>query len=379
MAVGRRSLLASLPRLLLVALRDAARRPTVVALLLLLNLGVALLVAAPVRSLLSAELDDNLYGEVMEDGASWRWFDTVERQHPQAVGDYSPWTALFSSDGVGLEELAAVSGPAAMLLLAALLLFLLQAPLHVGYLAAGRQGARAVVSAGLASALAAVALAVVAALAYAGAYALLFVAPAALLERYAEFLHSEPIHLVFTWLRLGLTLLALLSLKVFFDLAKLGLAQRAGELGERPALGEGSTGLGDLHHLPAALALAVRETLRRGWAYVTLDLLLVMVVALLGLFWWWLSAPLVPATWLGLAILFVLHQLFLALRIGLRLAQLDATRGIHGWPSSAPRESHPEDEQAEEHAVEDEGRHGLAPQPGEERADDEVGRHRGDD
>ena len=132
----RRRLVTALPRLLLASLGAAFRRPGVVLLLLLLNLGVALVVAAPVRSLLSAELDDNLYGEVMEQGASWRWFDTVEREHPVAVGDYSPWSALFTADGVRLADLAAVSGPAATLLLAGLLIFLVQAPLHVGYLAA---------------------------------------------------------------------------------------------------------------------------------------------------------------------------------------------------------------------------------------------------
>ena len=95
-----RTLARRLPAILWHALRGPLSLPGVVLLFLLLNLGAALVLAVPARSLLSAELDDNLYGERMETGASWRWFDTVERRHPQAVGDYSPWTALFSDEGV---------------------------------------------------------------------------------------------------------------------------------------------------------------------------------------------------------------------------------------------------------------------------------------
>ena len=82
----RRHLLVRLPLVLLRALRAAASLPGVVALFLFLNLGLALVVAVPVRSLLSAELDDNLYGDRMETGASWRWFDTVERRDPAGGG-----------------------------------------------------------------------------------------------------------------------------------------------------------------------------------------------------------------------------------------------------------------------------------------------------
>ncbi len=339
-----RRLAPALPRLLLASLGAAFRRPGVILLLLLLNLGVALVVAVPLKSLLSAELDDNLYGEVMEEGASWRWFDTVEREHPQAVGDYSPWTAFFTADGVGLADLAAVSGPAATLLLAGLLIFLIQAPLHVGYLAAApgsrataaggwrrrAWGIREVVGAGVARAPAALILAVGAGCAYAAVYALLFVAPAAHLERFADFLHSAPSQLAQTWLRLVLTFLALMVVKVFFDLAKLGLAGGAAA-GSGDGVADGSVRFGGLARLPAALKLALREGLRRGWAYLAVDLVLVALMLVLALLWWWLSGPLVPATWLGIAILFVLHQLFLALRIGLRLAHLDAARDIQGW------------------------------------------------
>jgi hypothetical protein len=58
-----------------------------------------------------------------------------------------------------------------------------------------------------------------------------------------------------------------------------------------------------------------RRLLRRGWAYALLYLAI-------G------AGPLVPRTWIGLAIVFALHQIFLAARITLRLAHLGATQGL---------------------------------------------------
>jgi len=309
-----------------------------VALFLLLNLGVALVVAMPVRSLLSAELDDNLYGDAMARGASWRWFDTVEREHPEAVGNAAPWTALFSDRGIGLSDLADVSGPPAALLVAGLLLLLLHGPLHVGYLATRRRpdpaapeddlagpghGPRAVLSAAVAFWLPGVLLALLAAAAYAAVYAAVYVAPAGPLGRFAEYLQGERWNLAQVWLRLGLTLLLVLVVKAFFDLAKLGLVER-----------------GSGWRLPAALALAGGELWRRGWAYVGIDLALGLATLALGAAWWIVSGPLVAQTWLGLAILFVLHQAVLAVRIVLRLAHLDGAQAIfaiaHAAPPAAP-------------------------------------------
>lgn len=335
-----RSLLLRLPAVLLAALRRPLARPGVVVLFLLLNLAAALVVVAPVRSLLSAELDDNLYGERMEEDASWRWYDTVDRQHPRAVGDLSPWTALFSDEGVGWDDVAAVSGPPAAVLLAGLLLFLVHAPLHVGYLAVARRrwdggaatrgieperGATGVVAEAVRRAPAALVLGILAALAYVLVYALVYVAPAAPLARFAEFLQKEWVHLGQVWLRLALTVLLLLAVKVLFDLAKLGLVVDGG--GRRRVPGAG---------LGAAFALAGREMRRRGWAYLAVDLVLGVLLLAVAAAWWLVSAPLVPETWLGLVILFVLHQVFLAVRIVLRLAHLEAAGDIHARATALP-------------------------------------------
>jgi hypothetical protein len=334
----KRTLARRLPAILWRALSGPVALPGVVLLFLLLNLVSALVVAVPARSLLSVELDHNLYGERMEAGASWRWFDTVERRHPQAVGDGSPWTALFSDEGVRWSDLAAVSGPPAAVLLAGVLLFLLHGPLHVGYLAARRRGAhgpRAVVADALTHLLPGLALALLAAAAYAAVYAAVYVAPARPLARFAELMQGEVWHLAQVWLRLGLTLLLLLVVKVFVDLAKLGVVEPGGAWGRlegaaaRPRGWRGG-------RLPGALALAGRELWRRGWAYGGVDLLLALALLVLGALWWVASAPLVPETWLGIAILFVLHQVVLALRIVLRLAHLDAARGIFAAAHAAP-------------------------------------------
>lgn len=331
-----RTLLGRLPAILWRAVAVPATLPGVVALFLLVNLGMALVVAAPARSLLSAELDDNLYGEAMETGASWRWFDTVERRQPRALGDASPWTALFSDEGIGLADLRAVSGPPAALLLAGLLLFLLHAPLHVGYLAARRRGAdgpRAVLAEAMAHGLPALALALLAALAYAAVYAAVYVAPAAPLARFAAFLQGETWHLAQVWLRLALTALLLFVVKVVFDLAKLGLVERGVSWGRLEGAARGGW---RRRRLPAALALAGREAWRRGWAYAGVELALGLALVAVAALWWIASGPLVPQTWLGIVILFVLHQLVLAVRIVLRLAHLEAALGIFGAVHAPP-------------------------------------------
>jgi len=303
-----------LPGALFAALRRALGAPGVLALFLVLNLGAAALVVMPLRSLLAAELDSNLYGDAMQSGASWRWFDTVERRHPRAVGNYDAWTALFSDDGVGLADLKALSGPPAAIALAALLLFLLHGPLHVGWLAAARSRlpptAAKVAGQAVGYAPAAILLSLLAGLSYAAVYAVFFVAPADLLARLAEGLQSERLHLVFIAARLAVTLLLVAVVKVFFDLAKVGLAEG------------GHWGLG------GAFLLAGRQTVRHGVVYLLLYALLAVAALLVAALWWVVSGPLVPETWLGLAILFVLHQLLVALRIGLRLAGLRAVQDL---------------------------------------------------
>jgi hypothetical protein len=308
---------APLPRLpgaLLAALRRALASPGVLLLFLAVNLGAAALVVMPLRTLLADELDSNLYGEAMQTGASWRWFDTVERKHPEAVGTYGAWTALFSDRGVRLADLRALSGPPAAIALAGLVLFLLHGPLHVGWLAAARSRLRPTAAkvAGRAVEHGAMGLvlAALAGVAYVAVYAVVFVAPADLLARLAEGFQSERLHLAFVALRLGLTVLLFAVVKVFFDLAKVGLAER------------GPWGLG------GALALAGRQTVRHGAVYLLLYAVLAAAVVGVTAVWWVISGPLVPKTWLGIGILFVLHQVFVTLRIGLRLAGLRAVQDL---------------------------------------------------
>ena len=311
------SLLRRTPKVLAAALRRALA-PGVLLLFLAVNLGAALVLVMPVRSLLAAELDDNLYGDEMATGASWRWFHTVERQHPRSVGDYGAWTALLSDDGVDWSDLRQLSGTPAAVALAALLLFLLHAPLHVGWLTVRRRyeaqvGARvgAVVSAALARAPAALALALLAAVAYAAAYALAFVAPAGWLRSISEGMQSERLDLVFTALRLALTLVSLFAVKLAFDLAKVALAAGSG------------------WNLVRAVAVAGRELRRRGVLYALLYAPPAFATVGLSLLWWWTAGGLVPAAWLGLAILFALQQAFVVARIALRLTALGAAQGLY--------------------------------------------------
>lgn len=322
--MSRRSPLLRLPALALRGLRGAAARPGAVLLLLLLNLAVATVLVVPAGSLLSAELDHNLYGERMETGASWRWFHTVERQHPRAVGDYGAWTALFTAEGVGWKDLRGLSGPPALVALAALLLFLLHGPLHLGYLVAVRRTERTSERATAAVmteqavrlAPAGLLLALLAAAGYAAAYLLGYTALARPLVRLAEVWGSERWHVAFIFLRLALTGLLFLLVKSYVDLAKAILAERTVDAGGN-------------RHLPAALAGAGRHL--AGIGGVACVLLVAVFAGLLlaaSAGWWFLSRPLIPETWLGLLILFVLHQLFVALRIALRLGQLGAVRGL---------------------------------------------------
>jgi len=310
-----------LPGVLWRALLRAFSQPGAVALFLLLNLGVAAILAMPYRGLLHAELDDNLYGEAMETGASWRWYDTVERRDPRALGDVSALPAFFTSAGVRWKDLAALSGPPAAIALAAAILFFLHAVLHVGWLAVGRWkggrggGVAALLHRAAVFAPPALALAAVAAAAYAGAYALAFVATGPPLERLAENLRSERLHLALVGLRLALTGLLVVLVKIAFDLAKVALVE---------------TGSWKWW---SALARAAGELARRGWAYLLLYLLLGLGTLGIAALWWLVSAPLVPQSLLGIAILFLLHQLVVALRVALRLAGLSAVQGT--WLSAA--------------------------------------------
>ena len=70
------------------------------------------------------------------------------------------------------------------------------------------------------------------------------------------------------------------------------------------------------------------ELVRRGWLYAVAWIALAAGTPVLALLWMLIADPLIPRSWIGLVIVFVLHQLFMALRIWLRLAQLGASQGL---------------------------------------------------
>ena len=310
-------------------LRDALGRPGAVLALLALNVVAALALAAPLASVLSAELDRNLYGETMARGASWRWFDTVDREHPVLLGDLAAWHALFSDEGVKLGDLAKLSGVPLALAAAGLGLYWLNALLHTGWLAAlsrrdplaegapplapGTAGA--MLAGGARFAVPATAIALAAAAGYAAAYALAYVGLGRLLEGVGEAARREWVSLGLTWLRLVLTLGALLAVKLWSDLAKALLVERGAG---RP-----------LAALPGALAAAAGELLRRAPSYLTAYLALALGTPLLAALWRLVVVLLEPATlWPLLIVLVLAQQLFLGARITLRLAHLAATRRL---------------------------------------------------
>lgn len=292
---------------------QTAARLHLLAFFLVLNLLAGWVLAAPVRGLLSAELDANLYGEVMRTGASWRWFHTVGRQHPEAVGDFTAFTAVVSDEGVRWKDLRQLSGTAAAVALAGLFLFWLNGVLHCAFLDSLREGrspegfgAAAVRFAPPLSALAFFAL-----LTYALVYALFYVQTGKWLEDAREAVDSEWLAMGMTWARLALTLAGLLMVKVLYDLAKVVLVERGG------------------WNWPWAFLLALKEVLRRGGRYLLLYLLIGVGTPLLAGLWWLTGGRLTASGWVLLVLLFLLHQLFLAARIGLRLTHLAAARALY--------------------------------------------------
>jgi hypothetical protein len=311
-------------------LRDALGRPGAVLALLALNLVAALAVAAPVASVLSAELDRNLYGETMAGGASWRWFDTVDREHPVLLGDLAAWHALLSDEGVTLGDLAKLSGLPLALAVAGLGLYWLNALFHTGWLAAlWRQDQRfdaggsslapgtagAMLAGAARFAVPATVITVLAAAGYAGVYALAYVWLGRVLDGVGEASQREWVSLGLTWLRLTVTLFALLAVKLWSDLAKTLLVERGAA---RP-----------LAALPGALVSALGELLRRAPAYVTAYLALALGTPLLAALWRLVAVLLEPATlWPILVVLVLAQQIVVGARICLRLAHLAATRRL---------------------------------------------------
>lgn len=314
-------------------LRDAFARPGTVLALLLVQLVAAIALAAPLAALLSTELDHNLYSETMARGASWRWFDTVDRRHPAVLGDLSAWHELFDERGVRPGDLAELSGVPLAIALAGLGFYWLNALLHTGWLSAlggsGTGGGGSGAAGGTAAAtfagavrfaLPATLIALLAAAFYAAAYALLYVGLGALLDGVGEASRREWVSLGLTWLRLALVLAAFLAVKLWSDLARAILVARAGG-----GAGRG----GGVAALPGSLLAAAGQLLRRGPLYATAYLAIGLGTPLLAALWWIFTLPLEPAAlWPLLVALALAQQVFLAARIALRLAHLAATRRL---------------------------------------------------
>ena len=293
-------------------IRQTLTRPRAVALLLLVNLLAAWVLAAPMATLLSSELDDNLYGDEMARAVSWRWFDEVDRRHGREIGNLEGWHALFSSEGVGLDDLLATSGQLRAIALAAFFLFWINGLLHCGFLATlypDRRGGFAAATARFA--FPATLLAIGALLSYLAAYALLYVQTGRWLAGWMEAVDSEWIARAATAGRLVLTLAVVLGLKLFYDLTRVILIER------------------NSGNWPWAGLLALRDLARHGPRYAAVYLLLGLLVPVLSWGWSWSGGRWAPQGWIGLFLLFGLHQLFLAARIGLRLSHLAATRSLY--------------------------------------------------
>lgn len=315
--------------------RDALARPGAVIAFLVLNLGVAVALAAPLASVLEADLDRSLYGETMADGASWRWFDTADRRHPALLGDLSAWNALFDDEELGVDggDLAKLAGVPLAVALAGLGLYWLNALLHTGWLVALSSQAEAPsLAPGLGSPLApgsgsamlagaatfalpTTVIAAVAAAGYAAAYSLCHTGLGRLFDGVGAAAQREWVSLGLTWLEVVVTLGALLAVKLWSDLAKASLAGRGTA---RP-----------LAALPGAMAAALGELLRRGPRYVLVYLAIGLGTPVLAALWWVVALLLDPATaWPALALLVLAQQLLLGARITLRLAHLAATRRL---------------------------------------------------
>lgn len=316
----RHRLVPALARTLPRAAGQVLARPRQLLAFWLLNLVIAAVLTVPLAGVLSETLDTNLYGEEMAEGPSWRWFDTVDRTRPEVLGDLSAVEALFGAEGLGLEELGKLSGVPLALLAAGLVVFWLNTLLHLGWLstlAGGRGDARGgLLACAGRFAIPGSLLALGSLAAYAGVYALVFRGGGRLLEPLSAGTENEWVALALLWTRLALTLLALLGVKLTSDLAKSWMVQRD------------SRNL--LRAVPAALGVLGRHGLRYVLGY-----LLVGAVALGAVALWWSLPDLgavtggLPQTWLGLLLVFLLHQVFLVLRIALRLWHLGVTWGLY--------------------------------------------------
>ena len=286
-------------------------RPHLVAALLAVNLAAAWILAAPLYGLLSAELDANLYGDAMASGASWRWFDTVDRKHPEALGNLDAWGSLLSDEGVGFAELRRLSGPPLAVVLGGVALFVLNSLCQCGWLAQLYPDRRRTFAAATAHfAPPVLALTSFAALSYVATYWVLYRQTGKWLAGLRADAAGEWVALAMTWGRLVVTLAALLAVKLLFDLSRVALVDRG-------------------HwNWPWAFLVACRELALRGGRYTLLYLLLGLGTPLLAALWWGTAGRMAPQGWLGLGVLFLAHQAFVGARIALRMTHLAATRHV---------------------------------------------------
>lgn len=291
---------------------EVLKRPHIVTALLVANLIAAWILTAPLYGLLSTELDHTLYGDAMATGASWRWFDTVDRNHPQAFGNLDAWGGLLSDGGVRWGDLRKLSGPALSFLLAGFSLFGLSALLHSGFLATLPAERRMGFAAATAYyALPTAALTFFAAVIYVAVYGLLYVQTGKWLEDFRTSLDSEWAAMALTWTRLGLTLAVLLLVKLVFDLSRVVLVDRGN------------------WNWPWAFLVAVRELTRRPGRYLQLYLGLGAIAPILIGIWSLTFGRFAPQGWLGLLLLFLAQQIFLGARLALRLTHLSAARQVY--------------------------------------------------
>lgn len=295
----------AIPKAIARAVAQVLRRPHHVLVFLLANLVTAGILILPLQHVLSESLDRSLYGDEMAQGVSWRAFDTILRTHP----------TLGSPDGLEMpESLSGLTGLPYQALAAGVVMFWLQALLHCGYLSTlgsglggrrrgllGGTGRFAVPGTGLT------------ALAAAGYGAVLWVGfrwGDRLLEPVVSSLDREWLALGVWWGRLGLVLLGLLLVKLWFDLAKTSLVNR------------------DTWNVLTAAFDGVRELIRRGLRYVVAYLLVGVASVVVIALWWWLPGQWAAYSTLGLVLLFLFQQTFLAMRIGIRLVHLGTTRNL---------------------------------------------------
>ena len=309
-----------IPSALVRAAGQVLARPRQLAVFWLLNLVVAAVSTVPLAAVLSHHLDRNLHGEVLVRGPSWSWLDTVDRRHPEVLGGLSGVEALFGPEGVGLDELSRLSGVPLAVVAAGLVVFWLNGLLHLGWLstlAGGRGGARGgLLSSTARFALPGTALSLGALAAYVAVYALVYVGGGRAMEPLSRAPENEWIALGLLWLRLAVTLLALLGVKLAFDLAKAWLVQRDRGNVLRAAL--------------AGTAELWRDGVRYAAAYLLVGAFATLVVAL----WWWLPdlgavTGGLPRSRPGLLLVFLLHQVFLVARIALRLWHLGVTWNLY--------------------------------------------------